>query len=93
MAVLRVSPQLWIGAGRVDAVGLGCKFFAQHTVKGLLRNGLGNRLHDLEPNFVPSYLQVVEAIPKTISEKALDRVLREEFAPEADSVYPASAYP
>ncbi len=47
---------------------------------------------DLEPNFVPSYLQVVEAIPKTISEKALDRVLREQFAPEAKNVYRSDDY-
>lgn len=42
---------------------------------------------DLEPNFVPSFLQVVATIPKTISEKALDRVLREQFAPDAENVY------
>ncbi|HWR68622.1 MAG TPA: AMP-binding protein [Desulfomonilia bacterium] len=34
---------------------------------------------DLEPNFIPSFLQIVPEIPKTISEKALDRKLREEF--------------
>jgi acyl-CoA synthetase (AMP-forming)/AMP-acid ligase II len=34
---------------------------------------------DLEPNSIPSYLQVVADIPKTVSEKALDRRLREEF--------------
>jgi crotonobetaine/carnitine-CoA ligase len=42
---------------------------------------------DLEPNFVPSYLQIVETIPKTISEKALDRVLRAQFAPAAENVF------
>jgi acyl-CoA synthetase (AMP-forming)/AMP-acid ligase II len=42
---------------------------------------------DLEPNFIPSYLQVVDAIPKTISEKALDRILKEQFAPDADNVF------
>jgi acyl-CoA synthetase (AMP-forming)/AMP-acid ligase II len=41
---------------------------------------------DLEPNFIPSYLQVVEAIPKTISEKALDRVLREDFSSDKENV-------
>jgi acyl-coenzyme A synthetase/AMP-(fatty) acid ligase len=30
---------------------------------------------------------VVATIPKTISEKALDRVLREQFAPDAENVY------
>jgi crotonobetaine/carnitine-CoA ligase len=47
---------------------------------------------DLEPNFIPTYLQVVEEIPKTISEKALDRVLREAFAPENDNVHPFDAH-
>lgn len=42
---------------------------------------------DLEPNFVPTYLQLVDAIPKTISEKALDRVLKEQFSPEAENVF------
>lgn len=42
---------------------------------------------DLEPNFIPSYLQVVEEIPKTISEKPLVRTLREEFQPEGDNIY------
>ncbi|MBU2515710.1 AMP-binding protein [bacterium] len=40
----------------------------------------------LEPNFIPLYLQVVVEIPKTISEKALDRVLRVEFKPDGDNV-------
>ncbi len=42
---------------------------------------------NLEPNFVPLYLQVVEEIPKTISEKALDRVLKEAFQPDGENVY------
>jgi crotonobetaine/carnitine-CoA ligase len=41
----------------------------------------------LEKNSVPSYLQVVDAIPKTISEKNLDRVLREEFREDAENVF------
>jgi acyl-CoA synthetase (AMP-forming)/AMP-acid ligase II len=47
---------------------------------------------NLEPNFIPSYLQVVDDIPKTISEKALDRVLKAEFAPDADNVYRYEEY-
>ena len=42
---------------------------------------------DLEPNFIPSFLQVVPDIPKTISEKALDRKLREEFLAGSGSIY------
>ena len=46
----------------------------------------------LEPNFVPSYLQVVEDIPKSISEKALDRLLKEQFSPQAENVYAAGDF-
>ena len=41
----------------------------------------------LEPNFVPSYLQVVDEIPKTASEKPQERFLREQFAPDAKGVH------
>ena len=41
----------------------------------------------LEGNAVPSYLQVVREIPKTISEKNLDRILKQEFSPKADNVF------
>jgi acyl-CoA synthetase (AMP-forming)/AMP-acid ligase II len=44
-------------------------------------------VENLEKNAVPSFLQVVNQIPKTPSEKNLDRVLREEFAQDADNVY------
>ena len=47
---------------------------------------------DLETNFIPSYLQVVDEIPKSISEKALDRVLKEQFSPDADNVYKFDDY-
>ena len=41
----------------------------------------------LESNFVPSYLQLVEEIPKTASEKPQERFLFEAFAPGADGVF------
>jgi crotonobetaine/carnitine-CoA ligase len=41
----------------------------------------------LEPNFVPSYLQVVDEIPKTASEKPQERFLTERFAPDAKGVH------
>jgi len=41
----------------------------------------------LEPNFVPSWLQLVEEIPKTASEKPQERFLLERFAPDAPGVY------
>jgi len=44
-------------------------------------------LNGLERNSVPSYIQVVQEIPKTASEKNLDRFLREDFRPEAAGVY------
>jgi crotonobetaine/carnitine-CoA ligase len=47
---------------------------------------------DLERNSVPSYIQVVKEIPKTASQKNLDRVLRDEFDPEAESVHRQEDY-
>jgi len=41
----------------------------------------------LESNFVPTYLQVVDEIPKTVSEKPQERFLMEAFDPAAPSVY------
>jgi len=43
--------------------------------------------HALEPNFVPSYLQVVDEIPKTASEKPQERFLRAAFAVDAANVF------
>jgi crotonobetaine/carnitine-CoA ligase len=43
--------------------------------------------HRLERNSVPSFVQVVSEIPKTASQKNLDRLLREEFGPEKNGVY------
>ena len=42
---------------------------------------------DLEANFVPTYIQVVDEIPKTISEKPQERFLLEAFSPDADNVF------
>ncbi len=41
----------------------------------------------LTPNAVPSYIQIVKEIPKTISEKPLDIMLRSTFNTSADNVY------
>jgi crotonobetaine/carnitine-CoA ligase len=41
----------------------------------------------LESNFVPSYLQIVEEIPKTASEKPQERFLLDRFAPDAPNVH------
>lgn len=49
-------------------------------------------LEGLERNAVPSYIQVVEEIPKSASEKYLDRVLRDQFSPEAENVYRLEDY-
>ena len=43
----------------------------------------------LEPNFVPGYLQLVDEIPKTASEKPQERFLLERFRPDAEGVYAA----
>lgn len=41
----------------------------------------------LEPNFVPTWIQVVDEIPKTASEKPQERFLYERFAPDAPGVH------
>jgi crotonobetaine/carnitine-CoA ligase len=41
----------------------------------------------LEPNFVPSYLQVVDEIPKTASEKPQERFLLDAFSTDAANVF------
>jgi crotonobetaine/carnitine-CoA ligase len=41
----------------------------------------------LEPNFVPTYLQVVDEIPTTASEKPQERLLRADFSPGAANVH------
>ena len=43
----------------------------------------------LEPNFVPTYLQVVDEIPKTASEKPQERFLIERFEMDPASVHTA----
>lgn len=52
-------------------------------IKGIFKTCL----EDLERNSVPSYIQVVPEIPKTASQKNLDRLLSDEFNVEADNVY------
>jgi crotonobetaine/carnitine-CoA ligase len=46
----------------------------------------------LEKNAVPSYLQVVDAIPKSASEKNLDRLLKDDFSKDAENVYAFDDY-
>jgi len=41
----------------------------------------------LEKGYIPQYLQIVDEIPKTASEKNLDRVLRDEFNKDASNVF------
>jgi acyl-CoA synthetase (AMP-forming)/AMP-acid ligase II len=49
-------------------------------------------VNGLERNSVPSYLQLVKEIPKSSSEKYLDRLLKEEFSPGAENVYRLEDY-
>jgi crotonobetaine/carnitine-CoA ligase len=41
----------------------------------------------LESNFVPSYLQIVDEIPKTASEKPQERFLRDRFESRKEEVH------
>ncbi|MCK7477615.1 MAG: acyl--CoA ligase [Candidatus Moduliflexus flocculans] len=43
--------------------------------------------NELQGNFIPSYLHVVKEIPKTITEKALTRVLKEMFEKKEGDIY------
>lgn len=47
---------------------------------------------DLEPNFIPSYIQLVDEVPKTISEKFMSRVLKDDFSKDSDTVYAFTDY-
>lgn len=64
-------------AAIVPAAGVG---FDADSVFAACRKGL-------EPNFVPSYLQVVDEIPKTASEKPQERFLIERFAPDGPGIF------
>ncbi|MDP7549197.1 MAG: AMP-binding protein [Alphaproteobacteria bacterium] len=61
-------------------VAAGGAAFDPHSVFAACRR-------ELEANFVPGYLQVVEEIPKTASEKPLERFLLESFAIDAPNVH------
>jgi crotonobetaine/carnitine-CoA ligase len=58
-----------------DAASFDPKILFEHCREGL------------EPNFVPSYLQLLEEIPKTASEKPQERFLQERFAPDSAGVF------
>jgi len=49
-------------------------------------------VNNLAGNAVPAYLQVVDEIPKSASEKNLDRFLKAEFTPDAENVYAFADY-
>jgi acyl-coenzyme A synthetase/AMP-(fatty) acid ligase len=44
-------------------------------------------MNSLDRNSVPTFIQMLQEIPKTASEKNLDRLLRELFSPESENVY------
>ena len=46
---------------------------------------------ELESNYIPSFLQVVNAIPKTASEKPQERFLLEAFDTAAGNIYSAAS--
>ncbi len=41
----------------------------------------------LEANSIPSYIQLVQDMPKSSSEKILDRELKDKFSPDAENVF------
>ncbi len=71
--------------GEVDIVAA-VKFFKGRwldpgEIFAILRKNLQN-------NQIPSYLQVVDEIPKSASQKNLDRLLRDRFSRGLDNIYP-----
>ncbi|MGB2885865.1 MAG: ATP-dependent acyl-CoA ligase, partial [Dehalococcoidia bacterium] len=47
---------------------------------------------DLEANYVPSYLQIIEELPKTLTEKPLARQLKEMFERGEGAIYKFEDY-
>jgi len=75
--------------GEVDLVAAvklyeGCVFDAKKVFSELKSR--------LENNQIPSYIQVVDEIPKTPSQKNLDRLLKEQFSKDAENVYSYAQY-
>lgn len=70
--------------GESDIVAAVAPFNGQAIDVGKIKQAC---LEKLERNAVPSYIQIVDEIPKTISEKALSRVLKDSFSPDADNVF------
>jgi crotonobetaine/carnitine-CoA ligase len=61
---------------------------APHAAQGVDVAAIKKICRDrLEANSVPAYLQIMNEIPKTITEKPLERVLRDSFSPAADNVH------
>ncbi len=73
--------------GESDLVAAVAPFEGQQIGPEEVKDIFALCLKGLERNAVPSYIQVVEEIPKSASEKALDRLLRDAFAPDAPGVY------
>jgi crotonobetaine/carnitine-CoA ligase len=70
--------------GESDLVAAVAPFEGQELTPGSV---YGKCKKDLEPNFIPSFLQVVEEIPKTVSEKMMDRKLKEAFEKGDGNIY------
>ncbi len=75
--------------GESDIVAAIKVFKGEHLDPGSIFRRLKEKL---ENNAIPSYLQVVEEIPKSSSQKNLDRLLREAFNPEAENVFSYEQY-
>ncbi|MBU2548707.1 MAG: AMP-binding protein [Proteobacteria bacterium] len=61
---------------------------SRHEIESILRHCSSG----LERNSIPTYIQVVPEIPKTASEKNLDRLLRDEFDANGPNVYSFDNY-
>ena len=77
-------PALSGAPGESDLVAVIACFEGKHIDKKHIKKIC---YEGLERNSVPTYLQIVDEIPKTISEKPLERVLRDNFKIDAPNVF------
>jgi acyl-CoA synthetase (AMP-forming)/AMP-acid ligase II len=73
--------------GESDLVAAVAPFEGRKIGPSEVKEILAICLKGLERNAVPSYIQVVGEIPKSASEKALDRLLKDAFSPNGTGVY------
>ena len=87
---MRVRHSCCLGSARESDLVAAVELFEGQTIEpATFFSGLQK---DLQPNFMPSYLQVVKTLPKTITEKPLARELKETFERGEGIIYKLADY-